>query len=139
MSSNAAESVRMLFDKMEEFLTTKTVVGEPVFLGDIVLVPLVDVTFGMGAGLGDSDNKKENNGGSGGGGGGGIGAKMSPSAVVVIVNGTVQLVSIKNQDRGNKLIDMLPGLLSKVDFNSLFNKKDKNGEKRTEQVNDIEE
>jgi uncharacterized spore protein YtfJ len=113
----------MLFEKMEEFITTKTVVGDPVVLGDLVLIPLVEVTFGMGAGIGGGTAKTDGSDGSGGGGG--IGAKMTPSAVVVVVNGTVQMVSIKDQGSGNKLIDMIPGLLSKIDFNALFNKKDK--------------
>ena len=127
MASSATENIRMLFEKMEEFITTKTVVGEPVYLGDIVLIPLVDVMFGMGAGLGSSDDE---NGGSKkeGGGGGGIGAKMTPSAVVVIINGTVQLVNVKSQNSTNKLIDMIPGLLSKFDLSSLFNKKDQKEE-----------
>jgi uncharacterized spore protein YtfJ len=120
----------MLFEKMEEFITTKTVVGDPVVLGDIVLIPLVEVTFGMGAGIGGGSGKADGSDGSGGGGG--IGAKMSPSAVVVVVNGTVQMVSIKDQGSKNKLIDMIPGLLSKIDFNALFNKKEKSEEPKDE-------
>jgi uncharacterized spore protein YtfJ len=140
MASGAGENIRMLFEKMEEFITTKTVVGEPVFLGDIVLIPLVDVTFGMGAGMGGGNGKKDgpDGGGEGEGGGGGIGAKMTPSAVVVVVNGTVQMVSIKEQNSQNKLIDMIPGLLSKIDIGSLFSKRDKDD--RKEEPNDsIEE
>jgi uncharacterized spore protein YtfJ len=119
----------MLFEKMEEFITTKTVVGDPVVLGDIVLIPLVEVTFGMGAGIGGG--KPDANDGSGGGG---IGARMTPSAVVVVVNGTVQMVSIKDQGSGNKLIDMIPGLLSKIDFNALFNKKSEKAEEPKEEL-----
>jgi uncharacterized spore protein YtfJ len=137
LASGAGENIRLLFEKMEEFITTKTVVGEPVFLGDIVLIPLVDVTFGMGAGLGGGNGKHDGRDEGGEGGGGGIGAKMSPSAVVVVMNGTVQMVSIKEQSSKNKLIDMIPGLLSKIDFNALFNKKDKND--RKEESTDIEE
>jgi uncharacterized spore protein YtfJ len=53
-----------------------------------------------------------------------MGAKMTPSAVVVVVNGTAQLVNIKNQESASKLIDMIPGILSKLPFlTSFFDKK----------------
>ena len=110
---------------MEEFIankiTTKTVVGEPEHFGNVILIPLVDVSFGMCTGLMSSstDDKKNRDGG----GGGGLGAKMTPAAVVVIVDGTVQLVNVKNQESVNKMIDMVPGILSKL--GSLFEKKNK--------------
>lgn len=104
-----SENLKMLFSKMEDFITTKTVVGEAVHIGDIILVPLVDVTFGMGTGGGGTNA-----------GGGGVGAKLTPSSVIVIVDGTAQLISVKNQDSVNKLIDMVPGVLSK--FGSFFKK-----------------
>jgi uncharacterized spore protein YtfJ len=100
---------------MEEFISTKTVVGEPYQVGDVILVPLVDVSFGMGAGLGGKSDASE-------AGGSAMGAKLSPSAIVVIVNGTVQLVNVKNQYSVNKLIDMIPGVLSKLNLDSLFDK-----------------
>ena len=34
---------------MEGFLSSKTVVGEPTQIGDTTIIPLVDVTFGVGA------------------------------------------------------------------------------------------
>ena len=39
--------------------------------------------------------------------------KMSPSAVLVIKNGQVRLVNIKNQDTVNKIIDMVPDLIDR--------------------------
>lgn len=39
--------------------------------------------------------------------------KMSPSAVLVIKNGQVRLVNIKNQDTVNKIVDMVPDLLDR--------------------------
>jgi len=118
--SNVNENLKNLFSKMEDFVTTKTVVGDAVHFGDVIIVPLIDVTFGMATGIsGDTATK-------GGNGGGGAGAKMSPSAVIVIMNGTVQMVNVKNQDSVNKLVDMVPGILSKLNLGAMFGKKDKN-------------
>lgn len=117
--STVNENLKALFSKMEDFVSTKTVVGEPVHFGDVIIVPLVDVTFGMATGVGGDTATKS------GTGGGGAGAKMVPSAVIVIVDGTVQLVNVKNQNSVNKLVDMVPGILSKLNLGGLFDKKDK--------------
>lgn len=126
--NNINENLKMLVSKMEDFVSSKTVVGEAIHFGDTIIVPLIDVTFGMGTGLSDSTDGNKDAGKSGTGGGGGFGAKMSPSAVIVIVNGTVQLVNVKNQESVNKLIDMVPGILSKLNLGSFFDKKGKESE-----------
>ena len=67
--------VNSLLDGMEGFLSSKTVVGEPVVVGDTILIPFVDVSFGVGAGTFRGD-KKDN-------GAGGLTGKMTPTAVLV--------------------------------------------------------
>ena len=47
---NLKDTMGSLFDGMEGFLTSKTVVGEPIYIKDTIILPLVDVSFGMGAG-----------------------------------------------------------------------------------------
>lgn len=37
--------------------------------------------------------------------------KVSPSAVLVIQNGTTKLVNIKNQDTVTKILDMVPDVI----------------------------
>ena len=89
------ETVASLFKGMDSFLSAKTVVGEAVHVNDTIILPLVDVSFGVGAGAFAGD--KKNNAG------GGMGGKMSPSAVLVIQNGATKLVNIKNQDTVTKI------------------------------------
>ena len=43
------ETVGSLFKGMDSFLSTKTVVGEAIHIGDTIILPLVDVTFGVAA------------------------------------------------------------------------------------------
>ena len=90
-----------LFKGMDQFVTSKTVVGEPVQAGDAIIVPLIDVTCGMAAGAFSEKTKEKQKGG------GGMSAKMSPSAVLVIQNG------VKNQDAITKAIDMAPDLINR--------------------------
>ena len=98
-------TVESLFKGMDSFITTKTVVGDAIHIGDTIILPLVDVSFGVAAGA-FSQEKKNN-------GAGGMGGKIMPSAVLVIQNGTTKLVNIKNQDGLTKILDMVPDFVNK--------------------------
>ncbi len=105
MNNNFSEVVTSLLGGVDHFLSTKTVVGEATQIGDTIILPLVDVSFGVGAGATAGDVKN--------GGFGGVSGKMSPSAVLVIKNGQTKLVNVKNQDTVTKIIDMIPELVDK--------------------------
>ena len=98
-------TVESLFKGMDSFITTKTVVGDAIHIGDTIILPLVDVSFGVAAGA-FSQEKKNN-------GAGGMGRKINPSAVLVIQNGQTKLVNIKNQDGMTKILDMVPDIVNK--------------------------
>ena len=104
--NNFDATVSSLFKGMDSFLSAKTVVGDAVHVNDTIILPLCDVKFGVGAGA-FTDDKKNN-------AGGGMGAKMSPSAVLVIQNGTTKLVNIKNQDTVTKILDMVPDVVDRI-------------------------
>ena len=113
--SNLNENFETMFNKMENFVSTKTVVGEPLKIGDITLIPIVDVTFGLGAGSKSSLKAKEEKGGSAGGG---LGAKITPTAIMVIQNGTVQILNVSNQTAIDKIVNMAPGIMNKLNFSA---------------------
>ena len=104
--NNFDATVSSLFKGMDSFLSAKTVIGDAVHVNDTIILPLCDVNFGVGAGA-FADDKKNN-------AGGGMGAKMSPSAVLVIQNGTTKLVNIKNQDTVTKILDMVPDVVDRI-------------------------
>ena len=105
MNNTFDTTVEALFKGMDSFITTKTVVGDAVTIGDTIILPLVDVSFGVGAGAFAGD-KKQN-------AGGGMGAKISPSAILVISGGVTKLVNVKNQDTVTKILDMVPDFVNK--------------------------
>jgi uncharacterized spore protein YtfJ len=98
-------TVESLFKGMDSFITTKTVVGDAIHINDTIILPLVDVAFGVAAGA-FSQEKKNN-------GAGGMGGKITPSAVLVISGGTTKLVNVKNQDSVTKILDMVPDFVNK--------------------------
>ena len=103
--NNFTGVIESLMKGMDTVLSTKTVVGEATQVGDTIILPLVDVTFGVGAGANSADKKS--------GGAGGFTGKMTPSAVLVIKNGTTKLVNIKNQDMVTKVLDLIPDIVDK--------------------------
>lgn len=108
--NNFSNTVESLFNGMDSFITTKTVVGDAVRFDDgTIVLPLVDVSFGVAAGaFANEDGKATKNNG-----GGGMGAKIQPSAVLVIKDGNAKLVNVKNQDGITKILDMVPGFVDK--------------------------
>lgn len=103
--NNFSGVVEALLKGMDNVLSTKTVVGEATKIGDTIILPLVDVSFAVGAGASVNDKKN--------GGAGGLGGKMTPSAVLVIKNDSTKLVNIKNQDGVTKVLDMIPDIVDK--------------------------
>mgnify|MGYP001413674578 FL=1 len=120
-NNNFKSTVEALFKGMDAVVSSKTVVGDAIHINDTIILPLVDVSFGIGAGSSSADKKEK--------GMGGIGGKMSPSAAIVIQGGKTKLVNVKNQDTITKILDMVPDVVDR------FTGKD---ERMTEkEVNDI--
>ena len=46
--NNFKDTVNSLFKGMDAFISAKTVVGEAIHVGDTIILPLVDVSFGVG-------------------------------------------------------------------------------------------
>lgn len=104
--NNFNATVESLFKGMDSFLSTKTVVGDAVRIDeDTIILPLVEVSFGVGAGA--FAGEKKNNAG------GGLGGKISPSSVLVLQNGSSKVVNVREQDSVSKILDMVPDLINK--------------------------
>lgn len=99
------QTIGSLFNGMDSFLSTKTVVGEPIRIDDTIILPLIDVSFGVAAGALTDDKKND--------GAGGLGGKMQPSAVIVIHNGTTRLINVSTHTGIDKILDMVPDFVDR--------------------------
>ena len=124
--NNFKGTVEALFHGMDAVISSRTVVGDAIHINDTIILPLVDVSFAVGAGAftGDKSGEKKEKGA------GGLGGRMTPSAVLVIQNGTTRLVNIKNQDTITKLLDMVPDVLDRFTAKG-------NGKMSEDDLNDI--
>lgn len=105
-TNNLKTTVNALFEGMESVVSSKTVVGQSVTVGDTTLIPLVDISFGIGASAADADKKDK--------GMGGMGGKITPSAVLVIKDGMTRLIHVKNPDTITKILEMVPDWINKI-------------------------
>ncbi|MFZ5817876.1 MAG: GerW family sporulation protein [Bacillota bacterium] len=102
-----------MLQTLEKHLNTKTIMGEPFTVGDVTLIPVMDLMFGFGGGGGEGvDPKSESARGSGSGGG--AGARLAPKAMVVIKGGDVQVIPLTRGSAIEKIVEAIPGLLEKL-------------------------
>ena len=113
MSNEVKNNLESIFQSFQEMIKVETVVGEALHIGDAILVPFVDVTFGFGSGGFGSkgDTAHESNGGGGG-------AKLEPTAILVIKGERVEMFSIKQDGYHasgfEKLLTMAPEIIEKM-------------------------
>ncbi|MDD5398698.1 MAG: spore germination protein GerW family protein [Dehalococcoidia bacterium] len=107
--------VRTTISQIEKVLSSKTVIGEPITLGETTLIPLLSMGFGFGAagGVGKTDAKQSGDGLKGGTGGAG---GMRPIAIIVIDKEGVRIEPIKSSVAAalEKLGEKVPGVVEKI-------------------------
>lgn len=112
-NSYIKNNLEQIFESFKEMIKVETVVGQAVHIGDAILVPFVDVTFGFGTG--GLNGKTENGRNSLGSGGG---ARLEPAAILVIKGDRVEMFSIKKDgyqaSAFEKLIAMAPEIIDKM-------------------------
>lgn len=104
------EKLQTMFDKLEKFFRTETVVGNPITVGEVTLVPIIEISFGLGSG---GTAGKDSKGNDSMGGGAGAGAKITPNAIMVIKGEEVSLIPLKDRDSLEKVLEMVPDILSR--------------------------
>ena len=107
MASYVEGLIERVLGELHHLVKTETVVGDPVAVGDLTLIPVSKISFGFGAGGG-----QEGKGQSGTGGG----ATVEPIAFVVIDSeGKAQILPLNDKEGGlGQLIDLMPEALAKV-------------------------
>ena len=114
MSKDFNEAVDVLFHKVDDLVSTKTVVGDAIVVGDMTLLPLIDVAVGAGVGAKESANAA-----------GGMGARITPSAILMIRPDGVQLINDNNQDPQTKLQEMAPAQHNKQKIGAEITRRNK--------------
>lgn len=99
-------TIEAMYDGLEGLIQSKTVMGEPVVVGEATLIPINEVSAGMASGAFGKNPEKS--------GAGAMTAKMSPVAVLLLQGDKVRLINIRNQDAITKIIDLIPDAIDKI-------------------------
>ena len=108
-------------DKLHTMVDADTIIGTPLSVGEVTLVPVSKVSFGLATGGSDIPSKSSN-----GlfGGGGGAGVSIVPIAFIAVCGQNVKMLPIYNEmSTVDKAIGMAPELIDKI--KDLFSKDDK--------------
>ena len=106
--------VKTSLGEIEKVLSTRTVVGDPINIEGVTIIPLISIGFGFGAGGGEgrSDTKEK---GQGSGGGTGGGAWVRPKAVIIIDKQGVRVEPIMGgaSYAVEKIGEMIPNMVER--------------------------
>lgn len=134
MTQNGAnsiiDSVRLALNEVKNAADSQTIIGDPITVGEVTLIPVSKISIGVGLGGGTYGKEVPNNAG-----GGGTGLTVSPVAFIVIdKDGGTKLLNIGSEPAAvaagkisgtvneiDKALDNVPGIISKV--KGLFSKK----------------
>ena len=120
-NQNVAETIRQALSEVRSMADSQTIVGDPMTVGEITLIPISKVSRGVGLGGGTYGTNTQNNAGAGG-----TGLTVSPIAFIVInKDGNTSLLNIGSEPAGqskiagavndiDKVLDNVPGIVSKV-------------------------
>lgn len=102
--------VDKLLSRLREIVTSETVIGKPIQVGESTVIPITKISLGFGAGAGSSDTKEK---GSGSGTGGG--AVIEPVAIITIHKDEMKIHILKKKESGlEKIFEALPDLICKL-------------------------
>ena len=118
------ELMRSTMDKVHAMADTNTIVGQPITTPDgVTLIPVSRLSFGFGSGGGDYNTKHNAGRDASFAGGSGAGVDIAPIAFLVVKDGFVRVlpVAVPPASTIDRVIDMAPDILDKVD--KFMNKK----------------
>ncbi len=119
--SNIKNIMDSTMNNLHAMVDADAIVGSPITVGEITLIPVSKVAFGLATG--GSDFPSKNSQGLFGGGGG-AGVTITPIAFMAVTGTNVKMLPIYNEITSiEKAIDMAPEILEKA--KELFKKEDK--------------
>ncbi|MBQ3053178.1 MAG: GerW family sporulation protein [Clostridia bacterium] len=121
MSENSIKGIMdTTMDKLKAMVDADTITGTPIVVGDLTLIPVSRVSFGLATGGSDFPSKTQN---QLFGGGGGAGVTIAPVAFIAIQNGNAKMMPVYNDlTTVEKAITMAPEIIDKA--KEVFTKKE---------------
>lgn len=101
---NLQSELEALFDNIRLFSRTENVIGHPLVVGNITIIPILSISFGAGNGAAGSPDAN--------GSGAGAGGKICPIALLILIDENIRLFSLKGQTNLQEITGLIPEILS---------------------------
>ena len=114
MSQKLPNMLENTIAKIRELVDANSVVGEPITVGDVTILPISKISVGLGGGGSDFTTKHSSNQDFGGGVGAGV--KVTPVAFLVMKEGSIRMLPVANpaNTTADRLVEMIPETLDKI-------------------------
>ena len=122
MSQKLPNMLETTIDKIRSMVESNSVVGEPITVGDVTMIPISRISVGLGGG-GSDFNAKHPNQEPPFGGGIGAGVKVTPVAFMVIKGDSVRMLPVAEAPNttADRVIEMVPDVIDQI--TALINQK----------------
>ena len=114
MSQNLPNMLQDTISKIREMVDVNNVIGEPITVGDVTIIPVSKVSVGFGGGGSDYVKNVGSNEPFGGGVGGGV--KVTPICFLIVKDGNVRMmpVAAPANTTADRIVEMVPDTLDKI-------------------------
>ena len=114
MSQNLPNMLQDTISKIREMVDVNSVIGEPITVGDVTIIPVSKVSVGFGGGGSDYVKNVGTNEPFGGGVGGGV--KVNPICFLIVKDGNVRMmpVAAPASTTADRIVEMVPDTLDKI-------------------------
>jgi len=110
--NNLSELLNVSMEKLKTMVDSNTVMGKPIVIENTTIIPVSKVNFGFGTGGTELPTSKAN---SPFGGGSGGGVTITPIGFLVVSNGNVKLLQIRNSETtADAVINAVPEVMDLV-------------------------
>ncbi len=127
MADNIGNIMGVTMDKIRSLVDSGTIIGDPITVNDITIIPVSKVSFGLASGGSDFPSKQSS--ATMFGGGGGAGATVTPVVFLVVKGNEVKLLNANDTATPiEKAVGAVPGIVEKISDLIKKNKEQKSDE-----------
>ena len=113
MAHNPQDLLDTILNRLKSLASTETIIGEPVKVDNLTLLPVIKLSVGFVAGGGEgSAGKEKSTPANGVGGGGGGGASVNPVGFICWDGENVKFISV-GKGKIETLVESIPDVLKK--------------------------
>ena len=107
MTSSVETLIERVLGELHRIVQTETVIGTPVQAGELTIIPVSKISFGFGAGGGQTGTGQSGTGG---------GASVEPIAFLIVdASGKVQIMTLTDKEVGwGQIAALVPEAVDKI-------------------------